>query len=467
MFCGVASCVLLAYFSSHVLRALHYAGQFLHLEVLQSHIRWLMIQPAGMKLNESLGHAFGNLVLFILDLWNGLTTFVTPFEPYIVLGVGTSGIAGVSLMAALSSDLLSLCTLHVDLLHSTFSRIYSLALTALSALWKLFRGKKKNVLRSRIDSCDYDVDQLLLGTLLFALIVFLFPTVSMYYLFFSIVRLLVTIVQAALFCIIFFFNYFPFFSVGAYCFGGEKLPGGVWIEVLPDPSPLQSGSPRASPRPFSTSPSPSSPGISQSSSPVAAGSVSPPPASTLQRQFSFNSLMAASNDEVARKENKELDRDDYAARGDGVEARPIPRVSLEPFSAMTASPSQSSLASLADSDASEGSESQGLNRVMAFLRSHPINTSFKHSMSMSNLAKLPTTTYMLLHSCHVSLGALFFEYRRVLQQLGRHYTPVSIIGILARGQRYPDQPSLADDLDSLRAPSIFEFWLFIKVYLRF
>lgn len=30
---------------------------------------------------------------------------------------------------------------------------------ALSALWKLFRGKKRNVLRNRIDSCDYDVDQ--------------------------------------------------------------------------------------------------------------------------------------------------------------------------------------------------------------------------------------------------------------------------------------------------------------------
>ncbi|KAF9520560.1 hypothetical protein BS47DRAFT_1387177 [Hydnum rufescens UP504] len=38
-------------------------------------------------------------------------------------------------------------------------------------------GKRRNVLRNRIDSWDYDLDQLLLGTILFTLLAFLFPTV--------------------------------------------------------------------------------------------------------------------------------------------------------------------------------------------------------------------------------------------------------------------------------------------------
>ena len=48
-------------------------------------------------------------------------------------------------------------------------------------IYFLFIGKKWNTLRNRIDSCDYDLDQLLLGTILFTLLTFLFPTVVVYY----------------------------------------------------------------------------------------------------------------------------------------------------------------------------------------------------------------------------------------------------------------------------------------------
>ena len=49
-------------------------------------------------------------------------------------------------------------------------------------------GKKRNVLRHRIDACDYEQDQLLLGTVLFTALVFLFPTTIAYYILFSMVR---------------------------------------------------------------------------------------------------------------------------------------------------------------------------------------------------------------------------------------------------------------------------------------
>ena len=48
-------------------------------------------------------------------------------------------------------------------------------------------GKKRNVLRHRIDACDYEQDQLLLGTVLFTALVFLFPTTIAYYILFSMV----------------------------------------------------------------------------------------------------------------------------------------------------------------------------------------------------------------------------------------------------------------------------------------
>lgn len=38
-------------------------------------------------------------------------------------------------------------------------RLYCLKIYSLSSLWRLFRGKKWNVLRQRVDSCSYDLDQ--------------------------------------------------------------------------------------------------------------------------------------------------------------------------------------------------------------------------------------------------------------------------------------------------------------------
>ena len=71
-----------------------------------------------------------------------------------------------------------------------FFRIYKLERDALSSLFRLFRGKKLNPLRSRIDSYLYDVDQLFIGTLGFCVVFFLFPTILMYYVVFLIVSTL-------------------------------------------------------------------------------------------------------------------------------------------------------------------------------------------------------------------------------------------------------------------------------------
>ena len=109
---------------------------------------------------QNLSLALGRAVLTLLDAWEAVTTVVTPFEPMLILCVGLCGLGGLTLSLALAADLLNIITWHVDTLHTLFAFLYSHALTALFAFWRLFRGKKRNVLRGdRIDSCDYDVDQ--------------------------------------------------------------------------------------------------------------------------------------------------------------------------------------------------------------------------------------------------------------------------------------------------------------------
>ena len=49
-------------------------------------------------------------------------------------------------------------------------------------------GKRFNALRNRLDSWQFDLDQLLLGVMLFSLACFLLPTVLAYHCFLSLVR---------------------------------------------------------------------------------------------------------------------------------------------------------------------------------------------------------------------------------------------------------------------------------------
>ena len=140
--------------------------------------------------------------------------------PAIISAVGSSGMFGATMMLSLVVDLLALLSVHIWILYSAAAAIYNWQLNNLISLFHLFRGacsrdadtdlwkrhavltmnsdpvapdaraagKKRNVLRHRIDACDYDQEQLLLGTVLFTVLIFLLPTTAAYYCLFSMVQ---------------------------------------------------------------------------------------------------------------------------------------------------------------------------------------------------------------------------------------------------------------------------------------
>ena len=95
-----------------------------------------------------------------------------------------------TMIVSLLSDTLSLLTAHLYACYYVSATVFRHQLGLAGSLWNLFRGKRYNVLRNRIDSWDYDMDQLLLGTILFTLLAFLYPTVLTYYALFATVRTL-------------------------------------------------------------------------------------------------------------------------------------------------------------------------------------------------------------------------------------------------------------------------------------
>lgn len=123
------------------------------------------------------------------------------------------------------SDLLSLLTVHIYCFYTASARIFHWQLTIIMSLFHLFRGKKHNVLRNRIDSCDYDLDQLLLGTILFTLLFFLLPTVAVFYLTFTSARMAIIFFKAALDTSLACLNHFPLFALMLRVKDSRRLPG--------------------------------------------------------------------------------------------------------------------------------------------------------------------------------------------------------------------------------------------------
>jgi phosphatidylinositol glycan class Q protein len=87
------------------------------------------------------------------------------------------------------------------------------------------------VLRNRIDSCDYDLDQLLVGTILFTLLSFLLPTVVVFYLNFAIARMVIISLKAGFDTLLSCLNHFPLFAIMLRLKDPRRLPGGIQFEL--------------------------------------------------------------------------------------------------------------------------------------------------------------------------------------------------------------------------------------------
>lgn len=215
---------------------------------LRDTIRWLMSYPGGLKLNTELAAFLGDLFLWVIEYWSvSIRTLILPYLPKIVYFIGFSAFAGASMPIAIFSDLLSLTTVHIYAFYVASARIFNWQLSIIVSLFHLFRGKKRNVLRNRIDNCDYDLDQLLLGTILFTLLFFLLPTVIVFYLTFATSRMAIITLKATLDTCLAFLNHFPLFALMLKIKDSQRLPGGVHFALLKSES---SSLPMKSPQPI-------------------------------------------------------------------------------------------------------------------------------------------------------------------------------------------------------------------------
>ncbi|XP_008854334.1 phosphatidylinositol N-acetylglucosaminyltransferase subunit Q isoform X1 [Nannospalax galili] len=201
-------------------------------EELQHLLQWLMGAPAGLKMNRALDQVLGRFFLYHIHLWISYIHLMSPFIEHILWHVGLSACLGMTVALSILSDIIALLTFHIYCFYVYGARLYCLKIYGLSSLWRLFRGKKWNVLRQRVDSCSYDLDQLFIGTLLFTILVFLLPTTALYYLVFTLLRLLVVTVQGMIHLLVDLINSLPLYSLGLRLCRPYRLAAGVKFRVL-------------------------------------------------------------------------------------------------------------------------------------------------------------------------------------------------------------------------------------------
>lgn len=156
------------------------AASCINAEAVHSVFKWLASWPLGLKLNTE-------LALFLGDTLGSVASGLSVKVPWNAVSVVhtlclLSRTLGFCMCLSVASDMVLIGSVHVRVMHALIRHVYCFLMQAAGNLFDVFRGKKRNPLHGgRVDNAQYEVDQLFLGTLLFTLLVFLFPTVLMYY----------------------------------------------------------------------------------------------------------------------------------------------------------------------------------------------------------------------------------------------------------------------------------------------
>lgn len=160
-------------------------------------LNWLMGVPAGLKLNYKLTGFLGRFFMYHIWLWSEYLRLAGQHFRYTFLTLVTLGLpGGASLQLAFIQDMFKVFFLHIYCFYIYCSRLLSVVQYLLKSLWRLFRGLKWNPLRERVDHGSYDSTQLFVGTLLLSILLFILPTVFLYYLVFATLRSIILLSHA-------------------------------------------------------------------------------------------------------------------------------------------------------------------------------------------------------------------------------------------------------------------------------
>lgn len=230
--------MLTAYLYENIDEIVKYSSRFLRwslYEALNDLTQFLANNPFGIKLNLEMGNFLSELFLWVIEI-SYVSYIKYLVEPdnirwVVKLLIQTSYTFGATFTLALFIDFISILTLPITIFYHISCKLYRFQVNVMISLFYLFRGKKINVLRKRIDYKFFDLDQLLMGTLLFIILLFLFPTVLAFYSAYTLLRVIILAVELSFESLIALINHFPLFALLLKLKDPLRVPGGIFYTL--------------------------------------------------------------------------------------------------------------------------------------------------------------------------------------------------------------------------------------------
>eukprot|EP00371_Babesia_bovis_P003443 XP_001612090.1 hypothetical protein [Babesia bovis T2Bo] len=163
------------------------------------------------KLNDEVAVFLSRLIISMLMVWR---TIIPKLEQNFYLLTKLfeyAALFGVTYQMAILLDIVSVETLHTTYAHCILLYITKWMQRYKFSLLQLFKGKKWNELKQALDSNEYTREQLFLGTVIFTLILLIYPTIWVFYCITLVVYLPVFFMRAVVKCLIQVMTKIPFY----------------------------------------------------------------------------------------------------------------------------------------------------------------------------------------------------------------------------------------------------------------
>uniref|UniRef100_A0A1B0G1I7 RING-type E3 ubiquitin transferase n=1 Tax=Glossina morsitans morsitans TaxID=37546 RepID=A0A1B0G1I7_GLOMM len=194
--------------------------------------------PIGLKLNVQLNGFLLDCFGYHVHLWATFLDLIEPFVRKLFVPIALLGAMGLSYQLASLTDLITIMGLHAHCFSIYSAVLYKVEIKGLQVLWKVVLGKRKNLLKNRVESHNYKNRQLYLTTIFFASLLFLFPTILTYYIVFTTLRLCIFLFNLILKTLRRRLLEFPFEMLIRWCSGNFYNIEALELEYLQHIMPL-------------------------------------------------------------------------------------------------------------------------------------------------------------------------------------------------------------------------------------
>ena len=232
---GIAFLIFILFYSKVIILNIKSILSWTEISFLSDQIRWAMGFLAEIKPNPELDKFLGRILLDLLGFWSSITAFTAQFEEssakYLVAPLG---MLGISFQSAIAYDILVVITIHIHTIFYIFGFAHKISFEILATLFHMFRGKKYNVLKKKVDDAIYSIEELLLGMLIMTIILFILPTMSIYYLSLIYLMCIIILFQVSLIIFTKTISTLPIFTFLWLISNKSKIPKNVLISEIGD-----------------------------------------------------------------------------------------------------------------------------------------------------------------------------------------------------------------------------------------